>query len=84
MALFPNQILLHPGPYNCHPPFEVVVTGIVVAGTTVGSSYTGTYSKTGVPSKTAAEMGIAVQPKTGEDPGIEVESVQSLISLLPS
>ena len=62
----------------------MVVTGIAVAGTTDGTSYTGPYSETGVPSGTAAEMGIAVQPKTEEEPGTEGGSVQSLLACLSS
>ena len=47
-------------------PFEVAVTGIVVAGIVVGISYMGPYSETVVPSKIVAEMGIEVHPETGE------------------
>ena len=59
----------------------MVVIGIMVAGTTIGMSYTGSYSKIGVPSEIAAEMGIAVQPETGEEPRTEGGFVQHLLSL---
>ena len=59
----------------------MVVTGIVVVGTTDGTSYMGSYSETGVPSGTAMEMGITVQPETEEEPGIKGGSVQYLLAL---
>ena len=60
LALSLGQILLLLNPYNFHPPLEVVVTGIVVAGTGVGISYTGLYFETVVPPETTAEVGIEV------------------------
>ena len=44
----------------------MVVIGIEVAGTIIGIGYTGLYYETVVTSETAAEMGIEVQPETGE------------------
>ena len=58
----------------------MVVTGIVVASTAIGTSYTGLYFEIGVPSKTTANMGIVVHLETGEEPGTEVGSVQYLLA----
>ena len=62
----------------------MVVTGILVVGTTIGTSYTRLYSKTGVPSETITDMGIAVQLETREERGTKGGSVQSLLALQSS
>ena len=62
----------------------MVVVGIAVASTVVGTIYTRLYSKTGVPSETLAEMGIVMQLETVEEPRNEVGSVQYLLVLQSS
>ena len=58
----------------------MVVIGIVVAGTTIGTSYTGLYSKITVPSETPAKVGIEGHPKTEVYPITKVESIQYLFA----
>ena len=53
----------------------MVVAGIVVTGTDVGTSYKGSYSKTVVPSKTVVQVETEAHPGTELQPETRVHPV---------